>query len=281
MPPSSRTSSAAAAIARRPAHRSTAPSPTWRRRCWRRRGATCVRCSRRGVSLGVVLAVAVAGIPVRSARAAPQALGRIEGRVQLDPNLATKKPRIRLYGDYGPGAQPSRPTTVNEVANVVVYLDSAPGTGEAAPPKPLRIEQRDETFVPHVLPVVRGETVEFPNGDPLFHNVFSLSSVKTFDLGRYPKGTSKSVQFDRSGVVQVFCHIHSDMSAVVLVLDNPRFAVPVDGRYVIPDIPPGEYRLVAWHERIKPIAQRVKVTGGGVTVVDLIIPLPPPEESRP
>jgi len=202
--------------------------------------------------------------------------------VQLDPTLAAKKPRIRMYGDYGPGSQPPRPPAINEVANVVVYLDSLPLTGsDTAPAKPLRIEQKDETFVPHVLPVLRGSIVEFPNGDPLFHNVFSLSSVKTFDLGRYPKGTSKSVHFDRSGVVQVFCHIHADMSAIVLVLDNPWFAVPVDGRYVIPNVPPGEYRLVAWHERIKPLTQRVKVSEDGTTVVDLIIPLPPPEEPRP
>jgi plastocyanin len=208
--------------------------------------------------------------------------GRIEGTVQLAPGLAAKKPRIRLYGDYGPGSQPPRPPPppAGEVANVVIYVDSMPWNGQAAPSdKPLRIEQRDETFVPHVLPVLRGSTVEFPNSDPLFHNVFSLSSAKTFDLGRYPKGTSKSVRFDRSGVVQVFCHIHSDMSAVVLVLDNPWFAVPVDGKYVIPDLAPGQYRLIAWHERIKPMVQHAKVAGDGSTVLDWIIPLPPPEAS--
>jgi plastocyanin len=229
-----------------------------------------------------VLLVALVLVGARPRRMPRAAQGRIEGTVQLAPGLAVKKPRIRLYGDYGPGSQPPRPPPAGEVANVVIYLDSMPASGEAAPSaKPLRIEQRDETFVPHVLPVLRGSTVEFPNGDPLFHNVFSLSSAKTFDLGRYPKGTSKSVRFDRSGIVQVFCHIHSDMSAVVLVLDNAWFAVPLEGRYVIPDVPPGEYRLVAWHERIKPIVEHVKVSGDAPTVVDWIIPLPPPEESRP
>ncbi|HUL03463.1 MAG TPA: hypothetical protein VLV16_09575 [Gemmatimonadales bacterium] len=239
--------------------------------------------SRRGrASFGLVLLVALALVAARPRHVARVAQGRIEGTVQLAPGLSAKKPRIRLYGDYGPGSQPPRPPPSGEVANVVIYLDSVPWNGQAAPSaKPLRIEQRDETFVPHVLPVLRGSTVEFPNGDPLFHNVFSLSATKTFDLGRYPKGTSKSVRFERSGIVQVFCHIHSDMSAVVLVLDNPLFAVPVDGRYVIQDLPPGEYRVVAWHERIKPIAQHVRVSGDGVTVVDWVIPLPPPEEPRP
>ena len=78
-----------------------------------------------------------------------------------------------------------------------------------------------------MLPVVRGTTVAFPNDDPLFHNVFSLSRAKSFDLGRYPRGSARSVTFDRAGIVQVFCHIHSDMSAVALVLDNPYFVRPM------------------------------------------------------
>ena len=80
--------------------------------------------------------------------------------------------------------------------------------------------------MPHVLPVYRGATVDFPNDDDVFHNVFSLSSAKTFDLGRFPQGIVQGDVFDKGGAVQVFCHIHSDMSAVVLVLENPYFAVP-------------------------------------------------------
>jgi hypothetical protein len=145
----------------------------------------------------------------------------------------------------------------------------------------LAIEQRNETFVPHVLPVLRGSTVEFPNKDPVFHNVFSLSSSRSFDLGRYPKGTSKSVRFDRPGTVQVFCHIHSDMSAVVLVLDNPFFTIPAaPGRYTINGVPAGEYRLVAWHERIKPIVRSVRVRAGQTTILDLNVPLPPLTDSQ-
>jgi len=235
---------------------------------------------RAGASVAVVALVSLTLLAARSRRPEPVPPGRIEGGVRLSPAISARKPRIRLYGDYGPGSQPSRPPPASELANVVVYLDSVPWSGDpgAAPHAGrLQIEQRDETFVPHVLPVLRGSTVDFPNHDPLFHNVFSLSSARTFDLGRYPQGESKSVRFDRAGIVQVFCHIHSDMSAVVLVLDNPYFAVPADGRYAIRDVPPGEYTLVAWHERIKPISQRVRVTADSVTVVDLNIPVPPPE----
>lgn len=135
--------------------------------------------------------------------------------------------------------------------------------------------QRDEQFLPHVLPVTLGATVDFPNGDDIYHNVFSLSSAKTFDLGRFSKGTSKNIVFDKSGTVQVFCHIHSDMSAVVLVLDNPYFAIPSDaGRYVIDGVPPGEYTVVGWHERIKPITRAVRVVSGETVRLDFNIPIP-------
>jgi plastocyanin len=185
-----------------------------------------------------------------------------------------------MYGDYGPVPTPRSPAA-SEFANVVIYLDSVPTPDDAVgAPHRFVMQQQGEAFVPHVLAVLRGSTVAFPNEDPVFHNVFSLSSARTFDLGRYPKGTSKSVRFDRPGPVQVFCHIHSDMSAVVLVLDNPFFTVPAPpGRYTIDDVPAGEYRLVAWHERIKPIVRRVRVRGGETTTLDLDVPLPTPVEA--
>jgi plastocyanin len=229
--------------------------------------------------LSLFIAVAWAAFPWPSTLRfrAPSTTGRIQGTVLLSSALSARKPRIRLYGDYGPGSVPlpRKPATA-EFANVVIYLDSVPsaGPGNGAAVR-LAVEQRDETFVPHVLPVLRGSTVEFPNKDPVFHNVFSLSSSRSFDLGRYPKGTSKSVHFDRPGTVQVFCHIHSDMSAVVLVLDNPFFTTPAaPGRYAIDGVPAGEYRLVAWHERIKPIVRSVRVRAGETTILDLNVPLP-------
>ena len=111
------------------------------------------------------------------------------------------------------------------MGNVVLYVQRATVPDGTAPAR-AAMAQRDEQFVPHILPVYRGATVDFPNNDDVFHNVFSLSSAKTFDLGRFPKGSSKSDVFDKSGTVQVFCHIHSDMSAILLVLPNPYFATP-------------------------------------------------------
>jgi plastocyanin len=230
---------------------------------------------------GLTLSIAIALAALPSAAAlwsrAPAATGRITGTVMLSPALSIRKPRIRLYGDYGPAPAPKAPATT-EFANVVIYLDSVHLADDAlGAPRRLEIQQKGETFVPHVLAVLRGSTVAFPNEDPVFHNVFSLSSARTFDLGRYPKGTSKDVRFDRPGTVQVFCHIHADMSAVVLVLDNPFFTVPAaPGRYMIDDVPAGEYRLVAWHERIKPISWHVRVRGGETTTLDLDVPLPAP-----
>ena len=87
-----------------------------------------------------------------------------------------------------------------------------------------RLDQRGERFVPHIVAIGVGGTVEFPNSDPTFHNVFSLSSAATFDLGRYPMGRSKSAIFAKPGLVKVYCHIHSQMSASILVLDHPYFA---------------------------------------------------------
>jgi plastocyanin len=168
------------------------------------------------------------------------------------------------------------------MANVVIYLDSAEGLkGIDRPAGKLEMRQQKEAFSPHVLAVVAGSQVQFPNADPFFHNVFSLSKTKTFDLGRYPEGTSKTVLFDRPGVVQVFCHIHSDMSAVVFVTPNAFFATPGStGAYAIDGIPIGTYRVVAWHERAKPIASVIRVSAGKAAQLDFNIPITDVESSR-
>jgi plastocyanin len=210
--------------------------------------------------------------------AAHAATGRIEGQVLLSTTLTARRPRFRIYADPGPGARPPA-HEATEMRNVVLYVQRADVPDGVAPAHG-SVAQRDEQFAPHVLPVYRGATVDFPNADDVYHNVFSLSSAKSFDLGRYPNGASKSVVFDKSGTVQVFCHIHSDMSAIVLVLDNPFFAVPSDnGRYAIENVPPGEYTVVGWHERIKPITRTIRVVAGETVKLDFNIPIPPPEDA--
>jgi len=216
-----------------------------------------------------------------AAPTAAAATGRIEGTVEISSVLSARRPRFRIYGDAGPGgAPPSRANldTLTELHNVVIYVQSDRAHPLAAPADAAThasMAQQDEQFVPHVLPIVRGGTVEFPNEDDVFHNVFSLSGAKTFDLGRYPRGEARSVTFNKTGTVQVFCHIHSDMSGVILVLENPFFATPEPtGRFVIDGLPPGNYALVGWHERIKPVVEHVQVTAGATSHVDFNIPLP-------
>ena len=215
-------------------------------------------------------------------RAQQPVTGAIEGHVEVSRKLTSRRPRFRIYAEPGaPVAAPAAEQAPDERSNIVIYIERVPAGAPASPPPQAVIRQHSERFVPHVLPVVRGTSVAFPNDDRLYHNVFSLSSARTFDLGRFPRGQSRAVTFDRPGVVQVFCHIHSDMSAVVLVVDNPYFAVPgTDGRYTIPDLPPGDYTLVAFHERIDPIRHPVRVAPGARLRVDFRIPLPAGEAVR-
>jgi len=152
----------------------------------------------------------------------------------------------------------------------VVYLDPAPRAAfdTREEPRP-RLDQQNETFVPHVLAIVAGTTVDFPNNDRTYHNVFSLSKTKTFDLGRYAAGHSKSVRFDKPGIVRVFCDIHSHMSAFVLVFTHRYFSVAdADGVFRLPNVPPGAYTVFAWSESA-PLESRPVVvpdSGGDVEV---------------
>jgi plastocyanin len=207
------------------------------------------------------------------------AVGSIEGSVVISTALVARRPRFRIYNDPGPGAVPPpepRTDSIGELRNVVVYI-AREGAGENFQPTNSErkiMSQREETFQPHVLAVERGSTVDFRNDDEVYHNVFSLSHTKTFDLGRNPKGSSRAVTFDNSGRVDVFCHIHSDMNAVILVLDNPFFATPgPNGRFSIGNLPPGDYTVIGWHQRIKPVKQHVHVTAGETARVEFRIPL--------
>jgi plastocyanin len=119
----------------------------------------------------------------------------------------------------------------------------------SAIPRRVRINQRNERFVPHLVAITVGSIVDFPNNDRTYHNVFSLSDVKSFDLGRYAAGQSKSVRFDRPGIARVFCDIHSHMSAFVLVFAHRFFSVTdADGRFRIDNVPAGAYTVVLWND---------------------------------
>jgi plastocyanin len=154
-----------------------------------------------------------------------------------------------------------------DVSRPVVYLESGPAAAFAAAESRRAImDQRNETFMPHVLAITAGTTVDFPNSDHTYHNVFSLRGPKPFDLGRYAAGRTKSVRFDRPGIARVFCEIHSHMSAYILVFNHRFFAVAGgDGRYQITRVPPGRYTVSAWSEgRVRESRQVVVPDEGSV-----------------
>jgi plastocyanin len=133
----------------------------------------------------------------------------------------------------------------------------------------VKTTQKDANFEPHVLPVVVGTTVRWPNEDDIFHNVFSMSDAKEFDLGYYKKDKVPEVVFDRVGRVDVFCAIHSKMHCIVLVLPNPFFAKADDrGRFTIKDLPAGTYKVKAWHERLPAQTREVVVPAQGEVRVE-------------
>ena len=136
-----------------------------------------------------------------------------------------------------------------------------------------KVAQKDAVFFPHVLPIMVGTTVEWPNNDTICHNVFSSSDTKSFDLDLY-KGNppEKRVTFDQAGRVDVFCSIHANMHCVVLVMDNPYFAATDgNGHFAITNVPPGTYQLKAWHERLPALAREITVPTNGEVKVDFVL----------
>jgi plastocyanin len=196
--------------------------------------------------------------------------GSITGHVRVTRVRGTSLPT----NAYAPRAvNRHEPPPVPEIRNVVVYLKGVAPRAALTPTRQ-EIRQENEAFVPPVLAITRGSTVDFPNADPFFHNVFSLSSVSTFDLGHYRQGDTRSMKFTRPGLVKVYCHIHSHMSASILVLDHPYFAIPADtGTFTIGDVPPGHYSLVGWHERIGERVTPIEVESGKTATVELSLPI--------
>jgi plastocyanin len=153
-----------------------------------------------------------------------------------------------------------RGTTGNRAdeSQVVVWLTPLDGAAAKDAAKPAtdkvpQLGQRNKSFEPHVIVVQVGSLIQFPNKDPFFHNIFSMYDGKRFDLGLYEAGTSRSVRFDRPGVSFLFCNIHAEMSAVVIVVDTPYFAMSDRaGHLTIPNVPDGRYQMHVWYERSLP-----------------------------
>ncbi len=198
-----------------------------------------------------------------------QTRGSIRGRVDIGRKTRApeRRPEVSEVGAAAPRDAP-------DLRRGVVYLETAPAAAlEEREFSRATLDQRNETFVPHVLAVTVGTIVDFPNSDRTYHNVFSLSKAKRFDLGRYAAGRSRPVQFDRPGVVRVFCDIHSHMSAFVLVFNHPFYDVAdTEGRFRIDNVPAGTYNVIAWYEGETRANRSVSVSSGGVVDLDFVVP---------
>jgi plastocyanin len=212
--------------------------------------------------LSVLSAAAVISAGASRAGQTTAAVGVIRGHIDVRRS-APPVERRPTVNDLG-----APPAHGQDFMRSVVYLESAPSPAFAvAEPQSASMDQRNETFVPHVLAIAVGTTVDFPNSDNTYHNVFSISKTRSFDLGHYAAGHSKSVRFDRPGIVRVFCEIHSHMSAFILVFSHQYFAVTsADGRYQIGRVPPGRYTLDAWNEGEVRESRQVEVPGDGGAV---------------
>lgn len=178
---------------------------------------------------------------------APAAAGTIKGKITI--------PRARTLAD------------------AVVYVEKAPG--EFPPPKPHTVmDQKNMTFVPHVLPVVAGTTVDFLNSDQVLHNVFTPEKcANKFNLGTWPRGEVRSFKFEKTGCAPVvLCNVHPEMEAFVVVLQNPYFAVTdKSGLFVIRDVPEGKYTVKAWYRKFVDVSREVAVTKEGEVSIDLAL----------
>jgi plastocyanin len=207
-------------------------------------------------------------VPLIAPAVAQAPAGVIRGRVEVRrAPAAERRPNVNALGMH---ADHDRP----DLRRSVVYLETAPSRAfPDAEPQRATMDQRNETFVPHVLAITVGTTVDFPNSDKTYHNVFSLRGPRPFDLGRYAAGRSRSVRFDRPGIVRVFCEIHSHMSAFILVFNHRYFAVTsADGRYQISGVPPGRYTLLAWNEgSIRESRSVLMPEDGGSVEADFVV----------
>jgi plastocyanin len=203
--------------------------------------------------------------------------GTIEGAVVIKKKLTKRRvtASVPLY-ERGPAVE----LAVNgeedplafERSRVAVYLEG--GLPPAAPAALVRMEQTNRRFSPETLVIPAGTKVSFPNADPIFHNVFSLSSPKMFDLGNYSKGETRMVTFPEPGIVYVNCHLHPNMTAAIVVTPNGwNTLADREGRFALHDVPAGKYTIVAWHKEAGFFRETVQLTAGGNEQVEFLIPL--------
>jgi len=203
---------------------------------------------------------------------------------------ATVRGRVQVVHETKPDEKKDEKKTIETkprhaaTPSTVVWLTAAPGSGvDLDAPKPgqganTRLAQKNKSFDPHLLVVPAGSMVEFPNRDPFFHNVFSLFEGKRFDLGLYEAGTTRTVRFDRPGISYIFCNIHPEMSAVVITMGTPLYAIATaDGQVSIANVPFGRYILHIWSEGMgpeneKPLTREITIGENATSLGVLRVP---------
>ena len=219
----------------------------------------------------VIVSLLALSVPAQPPAESQVTTSVVHGKVLRSPNPPPQRPKIQRYRGRETALQNDQMSdcACEPWRYAVVYLlsDSLPPI--TLPDEPPTMAQKDVMFAPSVMAVAVGTTVRFPNLDPFFHNVFSFSGAKKFDLGRYPKGESETVTFDKPGLVKIFCEIHASMRAYVHVLNTPYFAVADDnGRFSIPDVAPGVYTFHCWQEN-QPVLTKAITVGGDSTAVEI------------
>ena len=208
------------------------------------------------------------------ALALPAVAGEISGHTLVTRHLTKKALPPAVYDLRGAVAQAAIQDNapVNEFDRMVIILEGAKSPSNA--PQTAVIEQRNGRFEPDIVVIPVGSTVQFPNADPIFHNVFSLSRAQSFDLGFFPKGQSRSVKFTREGIVQVYCHIHANMYAAIVVTSSRWYGRPsADGSFSWSNIPAGHYRVTVWHKIAGTFQTEVDVPESGRAEVTVRVPV--------
>jgi plastocyanin len=210
----------------------------------------------------------------------PSRAERIEGTIVIRKKLTKRRvtAQVPVY-QRGPAVELSTDREEDPLAfersRVAVYLEGRfpqqPSTADAVG---ARMEQVNRRFWPETVVIEAGSKVSFPNNDPIFHNVFSLSGPKTFDLGNYPKGDTRMVMFLEPGIVYVNCHLHPNMTGTIVVAPNRwNTQADRDGHFTLPDVPPGKYTIVAWHKAAGFFRQTVVVGADRDENVEFLIPI--------
>jgi plastocyanin len=219
------------------------------------------------VDRAILFLISLAALPFWGAGAT------VRGTIVVSKKVSRKTVTPVAYDLRGTAVNDAHPQSEagNEFEKVALWLE--PDAPMQPAPVTATMQQRNRRFEPGLLIIPAGSTVEFPNGDPIFHNVFSLSHTQPFDLGYYADGRSKSVRFTRPGIVQVYCLVHPGMYGVVVVTTTPWSGKPSgDGAYSLPDVPAGHYDLMLWQRVVGLVRKKVAVPETGVVQVDFQIP---------